>query len=136
LQISPKFKFEDEGPTKMPLLGRIAAGSPIEAIEDREVLDIEEIFKSPVETFVLRVKGDSMIDDHICDGDYVICERRTSPRNGETVVAIVDDGEATLKRFYRDGSRIRLQPANPAYEPIYPAELDIRGVAIGVIRQL
>jgi len=135
LRVSPDFVFPDEGPTRIPLVGRIAAGAPIEAIEDRETLDLEEIFDRPAETFVLRVKGDSMIDEHICDGDYVICEGRSEPRNGETVVALVGDGEATLKKFYREKGRIRLQPANPKYEPIYTDKVEIQGVVVGVVRK-
>ena len=135
LRVSPEFVFPDERPTLIPLVGRIAAGSPIEAVEDREALDLEEIFDRPVETFVLRVDGDSMIDEHICDGDYVICERRSDPRNGETVVALLGDGEATLKKFYREKGRIRLQPANPEYRPIYTDKVDVQGVVIGVVRK-
>lgn len=115
-------------------MGQIAAGLPIDAIEDREMLDLEEIFDRPAETFVLRVVGDSMIDEHICDGDMVVCERRQTARNGETVVALLNDEEATLKKFYREDGRIRLQPANPDYEPIFPDNVRIQGVVIGVIR--
>jgi len=135
LRVSPEFQFPDERPTKIPLVGTIAAGAPIEAIEDREALDLEELFDSTRETFVLRVDGDSMVDEHICDGDYVICERRGEARNGETVVALLADGEATLKKYYREDGRVRLQPANPNYEPIYADEIDIQGVVIGVVRK-
>jgi repressor LexA len=136
LQISPKFEFPDERPTRMPLVGRIAAGLPIEAVEDNETLDLEEMFDRRHETFVLRVTGDSMIGEHICDGDYVICERRSTARNGETVVALMPDGEATLKKYYRESRRIRLQPANPDYEPIYVTKVEIQGVVVGVLRSL
>jgi repressor LexA len=85
---------------------------------------------------VLRVTGDSMIEDHICDGDYVVCEKRSDPQNGETIVALLEDGEATLKRFYRERDRIRLQPANPSYEPIYVTDADVQGVVIGVLRRV
>lgn len=136
LRVSPEYKFPEEKPTRLPLAGRIAAGLPIEAIEDREVLDIEALFAADGEnTFVLRVTGDSMVDEHICDGDYVICQKRNTARNGETVVALLPpDGEATLKKFYREKGRVRLQPANPNYEPIVADEVDIQGVVIGVIR--
>jgi len=77
-----------------------------------------------------------MIEDHICDGDYVVCERRNTARNGETVVALLENGEATLKRFYRDACGVRLQPANPQYEPIHVKEVQIQGVVIGVLRTL
>lgn len=122
--------------TKMPLLGNIAAGSPIEAIENREELDLEQLFASRNGVYVLRVRGDSMIEDHLCDGDYVVIERRETARNGEQVVALLDTGEATLKRFYREGGKIRLQPANSAMEPrIVDADrCRVQGVVIGVLR--
>ncbi|NQU76676.1 MAG: transcriptional repressor LexA [Planctomycetes bacterium] len=135
LRISSKFKFPDDRPTRLPLVGRIAAGSPIEAVENTESIDLEEMFDRRGDTFVLEVAGDSMIEDHICDGDYVICERRNTARNGETVVALVGDGEATLKRFYREKGRIRLQPANAGYKPIYVKRANIQGVVIGVLRK-
>ena len=136
LQVSTKFRFPDEGPMQLPLVGLIAAGEPIEAIEDFEVLDLKELFKAPHERFALRVIGDSMIDEHIRDGDYVICRRSATARNGDTVVALLADGEATLKTFYKEKGRVRLQPANPTYKPIYPDKIDIQGVVIGVVRRL
>src|SRR5436305_8728380 len=108
---------DEERSTKLPLLGTIAAGSPIEAVENREELDLEQMFQSRTGVYVLRVRGESMIDDHLCDGDYVVIERRENARNGEQVVALLDSGEATLKRYYKEGSKIRLQPANAAMEP-------------------
>lgn len=134
LQLNEQFAFPDERPTRLPLVGTIAAGRPIEAIEDREVLDLEDMFVSPYGNFVLRVRGDSMIEDQICDGDYVICEKRDTARDGETVVALLEDGEATLKRFYRDPKGIRLQPANPNYKPIISPNVTIQGVVVGVLR--
>lgn len=120
----------------LALVGTIAAGEPIEAIEERELMDLSELIEGRAEPFLLRVRGDSMIAEQIRDGDYVICERRTTARNGETVVAILDNGEATLKKFYRErGGRIRLEPANPHMEPIYPRRIEIRGVVIGVLRK-
>lgn len=136
LQVSPDAKFEDEVSSRLPLVGRIAAGGPIEAIEDRQSLDIEELFGKPGETFVLEVAGDSMIGDHIRDGDYVVCRRASRARNGQIVVALLQDGDATLKRFYREKSRIRLQPANPDFKPIYVKKLNIQGVVTGVIRKM
>ena len=136
LRVCPDFPFPDETATKLPLLGRIAAGEPIEAIEDRQSLDLEALFDRPAERFVLQVAGDSMIDEHIRDGDYVVCERRNTARNGETVVALLKDGEATLKKLYRDKGRIRLQPANPKYKPIYTDNVDIQGVVIGLVRKV
>lgn len=122
-----------------PLMGRIAAGRPIEAVEDAEQFTIEELMPfDPGNTFLLRVSGQSMIDDHIADGDLVIVEPRNAARDGEIVVAIVD-GDATLKRLYRDGPEMyRLQPANAAMSPIFvrpPQKLEIRGVVRGVLRR-
>jgi len=127
---------DEERPTKLPLLGRIAAGSPIEAVEDRQEIDLEQLFASRNGVYVLRVVGDSMIEDHLCDGDYVIIERRDTARNGEQVVALLDTGEATLKRYYREGNRVRLQPANSTMAPrIVDADrCRIQGVVIGVLR--
>ena len=120
----------------LPLVGTIAAGSPIEAIETPEILDLEDLFQGrPGETFVLRVRGTSMIDEQIRDGDYVIVEKRDEARNGETVVALVDGGDATLKRFYKEKGRIRLQPANPDMEPIYVDDCQVQGIVIGVLRK-
>ncbi len=135
LQLSDDINFPDERPTRLPLAGTIAAGQPIEAIETREVLDLEDLFVRPNQTFVLRVRGDSMIEDRICDGDFVVVEKRATARDGETVVALLNDGEATLKRFYREKDGIRLQPANQAYAPIRTRHVDIQGVVIGVVRR-
>ncbi len=140
LRVSDDFRFPDEDvrPTQIPLVGRIAAGAPIDAVEDHETLDLEDLFDSPLETFVLEVTGESMIDEHIRDGDYVICERRSNARNGETVVALLEDGEATLKKFYSEKGRIRLQPANDNFKPIYvePGRVTIQGVVVGVVRKM
>ena len=138
LRIADDFTFADERPTRVPLVGRVAAGQPIEAIEDRQVLDLEQVFAAsgPGETFVLQVAGGSMIDEHIADGDYVICRRGTDPRNGETVVALLENGEATLKKFYREKGRIRLQPANPAFKPLYARDVNVQGVVIGLVRKM
>ena len=122
--------------TKLPLLGSIAAGSPIEAIEQREELDLETMFHAKAGVYVLRVRGESMIEDHLCDGDYVVIERREQARNGEQVVALLDSGEATLKRFYREGNKIRLQPANHTMQPrmVDADRCKVQGVVIGVVR--
>jgi repressor LexA len=138
LEIVSDEKLPDENrSTKLPMLGNIAAGSPIEAVENREELDLEQMFQSRNGVYVLRVRGESMIEDHLCDGDYVVIERRDSARNGEQVVALLDSGEATLKRFYKEsGGKIRLQPANSNMEPrIVDADrCRIQGVVIGVLR--
>jgi repressor LexA len=135
LRVSPQAEFPDEKPTRLPIAGRIAAGSPLEAIEDSQQLDLEDLFASP-DSFVLEVAGDSMIEDQIADGDYVVCERRNTARNGETVVALLPDGEATLKRLYREKGHVRLQPANANYEPIIVDDVQIQGIVIGIIRKL
>ena len=136
LQVSPEVEWPEDDPGKLPLVGRIAAGSPIEAIEDTQTLDVESMFTGSDDVFALEVSGNSMIDEQIRDGDYVICRKAVTANNGQTVVALVEDGEATLKTFYRDGDRVRLQPANDQFEPIYPTELQIQGVVIGVVRQM
>jgi repressor LexA len=128
---------DENRPTKLPLLGNIAAGSPIEAVENREEIDLETLFHSNRGVYVLRVRGESMIEDHLCDGDYVVIERRETARNGEQVVALMDTGEATLKRFYKEpGNRIRLQPANSSMEPriVDADQCKVQGVVIGVLR--
>lgn len=138
LQIIPDNRLPDEErSTKLPLLGSIAAGSPIEAVENREEIDLEQMFSSREGVYVLKVRGDSMIDDHLCDGDFVIIERRETAEKGDQVVALLDTGEATLKRFYPEpGGKIRLQPANSAMEPrIVDADrCRVQGVVIGVLR--
>lgn len=134
LELTPRVEFPDESEGVLPLVGHIAAGAPIEAIENPELVDLDNMFSSPAGVFALRVRGDSMIDEQIRDGDLVVAERRETARDGETVVALLDDGEATLKKFYRDGGRFRLQPANPSYSPIYLDSVRIQGVVIGVLR--
>jgi len=136
LKLSPDVKFEDESPLKLPLVGRIVAGSPIEAIEDRETIDLAELFIYAKNTFVLEVAGDSMIEEQIRPGDYVICQSRNTAINGDIVVALLNDGETTLKKFYREAKRFRLQPANKDYEPIYVDKVNIQGVVIGEVRRI
>jgi repressor LexA len=122
----------------LPLLGAVAAGSPIEAIEHPETVEVPREFVGKKETYVLRVEGDSMIEDGIHDGDLIVVERRPTAQTGETVVALIDDGEATVKRFYREGKdKIRLQPANSAMKPmIYRQDqVQIQGVVVGLMRK-
>jgi len=122
---------------ELPLLGRVAAGQPIEELEDRDSISVPEELIGRGNTFVLRVAGDSMVDDGIWDGDYIVVEERSDADNGDTVVAIVD-GDATVKRLYREGEdTIRLQPANERLEPILVAATDvqIRGVVVAVMRK-
>jgi repressor LexA len=121
----------------LPLLGQVAAGAPIEAIEVPETIDVpRHLVPRGVESFVLRVRGDSMIDEQIRDGDYVVLERRTEARNGETVVALIAREDATLKTFERKGATVRLIPANQRLQPIeVPAEdVEIQGVVRGLLR--
>ena len=135
LALTPLVRLPDERPTLLPLVGRIAAGAPIEAVETPDSLDLEDLFTSRNPVRVLCVQGDSMVDEHICDGDLVVYEVRSNARNGETVVALLDGEEATLKKFYKEKNRVRLQPANPAYKPIYARHVDILGVVVGVMRR-
>ena len=128
-------QFAPYGPTRVPLVGRIAAGRPIEAIENPQTVDLSALIPRDKECYLLRVMGDSMIDEHIADGDYVIVEKRETARDGQIVVAIINDNEATLKRLYREGRGFRLEPANPSVPPIHTDRVDVRGVVIGVLRK-
>jgi repressor LexA len=122
----------------LPLLGVVAAGAPIEAIEERESFEVPaHLVPRGGAGFVLRVRGDSMIDEQIRDGDYVVVESRSEARNGETVVALLHGSDATLKRFYRKGSRVRLEPANARLRPIEVSarDVEIRGVVRGLVRR-
>ena len=120
----------------LPLLGRIAAGQPIEAVSNPETISLADFVRSK-EVFVLEVRGDSMQDEAILNGDYVLVEKSKTAYNGEIVVALVDGTDATLKRFYREGENIRLQPSNAAMKPIIvPAStVQIQGKVIGVLRK-
>jgi repressor LexA len=122
---------------ELPMLGYVAAGAPIEAVVDGETIAVPEDMVGKRDTYVLRVKGDSMIDEQIRDGDFVIVEDRRSADNGEMVIALINGAEATLKKFYREHSRIRLQPANPAMQPILvdPDQVQVQGVVVGVMRK-
>jgi repressor LexA len=127
---------QDESYRGIPLVGRVAAGLPVEAVENKDSLSIESCFGNTGNIFALEVKGDSMIGENIREGDYVICKKTAAASNGQLVVAIVDDGDATLKRFYRENNLVRLQPANDNYEPIYSDNCRIEGVVIGLVRKL
>jgi repressor LexA len=124
-------------PASIPLLGRIAAGVPVEAIANPQALHFSDFAKHEG-TFALEVRGESMIEDHICSGDYVLAEKTNSVKNGDIVVALVNGSEATLKRYYQEpDGRVRLQPANSAMDPIFvdPATLDIQGRVLAVMRK-
>ncbi len=116
------------------LSGQIAAGSPLLAEEQDERVDFGPLFDTE-EHFCLRVKGDSMIEDQIADGDYVVVRRQSTCRNGEIAVALIEGEEATLKRFYKESNRIRLEPANAKMKPIYSNKVEVLGVVVGVIRK-
>ena len=121
----------------LPLLGYVAAGAPIEAIAGAETIAVPETFVGRRDTYVLRVRGDSMIDEQIRDGDFVVVEDRKTVENGEMVIALVRGAEVTLKKFYRENGHVRLQPANPAMRPmLVPADdVQVQGVVIGVMRR-
>lgn len=138
LQLTDQAKawFDSGTAGQIPVRGRIAAGAPIEAIEDEESLDLNDWWRGDRPVFGLRVQGHSMVDDGIHDGDVVLVESRSDPRDGETVVAILADEAATLKRFYREPAGIRLEPANANMEPLHVTECEVRGIVVGVVRRL
>ncbi len=121
---------------EIPMLGRIAAGRPVEALETRESLSLNDIVDNKA-VFALEVRGESMRDDHIMNGDYVLVEKAQTARQGEIVVALVDGSETTLKRYYLEGNVVRLQPANTEMEPIYvPAgQVAIQGRVLAIVRK-
>ncbi len=121
----------------LPLLGYVAAGAPIEAVVSNETVNVPEELAGARDTYALRVRGDSMIDEQIRDGDLVVVEDRQTAQNGEMVIALLDGTDVTLKKFYREKGRIRLQPANDAVAPIIvPARaVQVRGVVVGVLRR-
>jgi len=120
----------------LPLLGRVAAGEPIEALEDRDTIEVPESFLGTGEHFALRVRGDSMIGDGIHDGDLILLRKQEDAENGQTVVALID-GEATVKRFYRKGASVELHPANSSMEPLVleAEKVTVQGVVVGLIRK-
>ena len=123
---------------ELPLLGYVAAGMPIEAVATTESIAVpESLVTGKRDTYVLRVRGDSMIDEQIRDGDWVVVEDRRSADNGEMVIALVGGQDATLKKFYKENGRVRLQPANPSMAPIFvePDSVQIQGVVVGVMRK-
>ena len=143
LEVAERFVNEEKArrpqavDRSVPLLGRIAAGSPVEAIVNQETLHFSD-FVGQEDTYALQVRGESMIEDHICSGDFVLVEKTGTIRNGEIVVALVDGTEATLKRYFHEADgRVRLQPANAAMQPIYvhPDALQIQGRVLAVMRK-
>ncbi|RMH19801.1 MAG: repressor LexA, partial [Gemmatimonadetes bacterium] len=131
----------EQGPSAptLPLLGEIAAGLPIEAIEDRETLSVPpDLVRPGRRNYVLRVRGQSMVDEQIRDGDFIVVSAQDTAEDGQMVVALVDGESATLKKLYREpGGRVRLQPANPAMEPIVldADRVTVQGIVVGVIRR-
>ena len=140
LSIADGVVVPDEGrPLRFPLVGKIAAGYPIEKVEDRDELDLLDIVGPRPgrhgAIFALRVQGDSMRDEGILEGDYILVERTDTAANGERVVALLPNGETTLKTFYREGDKVRLQPANPDFQPIIVKDCRIQGIVRSVLRK-
>jgi repressor LexA len=136
LPLKPRAKNLPPPVASLPLVGRIAAGKPIEQVETPESISLADFTRSK-DVFVLEVTGESMQDEHIVDGDFVLVEKTPAARNGEIVVALVDNSETTLKRFYKEGEMIRLQPSNAKMQPIMvpAAQVQIQGRVIGVLRK-
>ncbi len=127
----------ENGMASIPLLGTVAAGLPIEALDDQETLHLPEEWLGKGRTFALKVRGDSMIEEQIRDGDTVVVEAREEARNGETVIALVDGDSVTVKQYFREGAQVRLQPANPTVPVLMVPEdrVQVQGVVIGVLRR-
>ena len=142
LDLGPKYiqeqrKHRQDTSLEVPLLGRIAAGAPVEAVEQRETVRFGDFLGNP-DVFALEVRGDSMIEDHICSGDLVLVEKANQAKDGDIVVALIEGAQTTLKRFYREpGDRVRLQPANSSLQPIFVAgkDLTIQGRLLAVLRK-
>jgi len=130
---------DEDRPLRFPLVGKIAAGLPIEKVEDRDELDLMDIVGPRSgrvgAMFALRVTGESMRDEGILDGDYVLVERTEAANNGDRVVALLPSGETTLKTFHREGDRVRLQPANPEFQPIITRDVRVQGIVRSVLRK-
>jgi repressor LexA len=142
LDLGPKYlqeqrKHRQDTSLEIPLMGRIAAGAPVEAVEQRETVRFGDFLGNP-DVFALEVRGDSMIEDHICSGDLVLVEKAHEAKDGDIVVALIEGSQTTLKRFYREpGDRVRLQPANASLQPIYVdgKDLEIQGRLLAVLRK-
>lgn len=130
-----QLRTTSSAPTSVDVVGTIAAGSPIEAVLDSESLSFADLMPRGRDCYALRVEGRSMIEDGIRPGDYVLVERRETARNGETIVAVLPDGGVTLKRFYQESDRVRLQPANESMPAIFAPSIEIRGVVVGLVRR-
>jgi len=142
IEVSPKYiqeqrRSRQELPLEIPLRGHIAAGTPVESVEQRATLSFAD-FVGSKDTYALEVRGDSMIDDHICDGDMILVERVDQARDGDIIVALVSGSETTLKRYYKEvNGAVRLQPANSALKPIFvhPSDLQVQGRLMAVLRK-
>ncbi|MEO1007495.1 MAG: transcriptional repressor LexA [Planctomycetota bacterium] len=140
LSIAEGISVPDEArPFRYPLVGKIAAGYPIEKVADSDEIDLQQLVGNSGDgsrsMFALKVDGDSMRDEGILDGDYVLIERSPTAHNGERVVALLPDGATTLKTFYKEDDHIRLQPANPDFEPIRVKHCEVQGIVRGVVRR-
>ena len=138
IQIVEQKEKESEGDNEIPLLGTVAAGQPIEAILSHDTISVPRDLQGHGRTFALRVRGESMIDENIQDGDIIIVASQKTAENGQVVVALIDGNFATVKKFYREPDFIRLEPANPQYKPIFiktPERVQIQGVVKGLIRR-
>ncbi len=140
LSIAPGISVPDESrPLRIPLVGKIAAGYPIEKVADEEELDLGAVLGprpgKGSSMFALKVEGESMKDEGILDGDYVLIERSDTAHNGDRVVALLPDGQTTLKTFFKESDHVRLQPANPSFSPIIVRECKIQGIVRGVVRR-
>jgi repressor LexA len=127
----------EAGAHAIPVIGEIAAGGPIEAYQEAtETITVPDLINTPAGTYVLRVRGDSMVDAHIMDGDLVVIREQQTARDGDIVVAQVEENAVTLKRFFKERDRVRLQPANETYEPQFYEDVRIQGKLVGVIRRV
>ncbi len=139
IELAPTTDFNRSGIVQVPLVGTIAAGEPIEAIPEDEQMGLPEELLGGGSTYVLKVRGNSMIDEQIRDGDFVIIEDRPTAENGQTVVALLNGTDVTLKKYFDEGARIRLQPANPDLDPITidkkTGDIEIQGIVIGILRK-
>jgi repressor LexA len=141
LSIADGIAVPDESrPGRFPLVGKIAAGYPIEKVAEQDEIDVNELLggratRGGDSTFALKVEGDSMKDEGILDGDYVLVERTETARNGDRVVALLPDGQTTLKTFYKEDDHIRLQPANTGFDPIRVKFCQVQGIVKGVVRR-
>ncbi len=136
LEYAGRLEQDERGGEGLRLCGRVAAGMPIEAIENVEEISLRSVFGDGDDVFALEVRGDSMIDEGIGTGDFIVCRKATRAENGQMVVAIVDDDNATVKRFYQENGQVRLESSNAAYEPIYTENCRIEAVVLGVVRRL